>query len=132
MSLHYRSRVFGACLSVAAMLVAAPICAAPADFSFDVQEIGPQHSHIRVRLRQVNGPPVDGALVDIDAVVGPESAGVAAVPTMTQSFKQVRPGPGRGQYTIIIEPGMHVFALKISAEVPGETELVTADIIVSQ
>jgi len=118
---------FGASVS-AAMLIAAPICAAPQDFNFNVQEVGPQHSHIRIGLRALQGGPVVGAIVRIDAVVGPERVGK---PTMTQSFV-ARPGPGPGQYTIVIEPGMQVFELKVTAEVPGETALVTADLPVSQ
>jgi hypothetical protein len=116
-----------ACLNIVAMLVAGPISAAPSDYSLDVQEIGPQHSHITVSLRNIaqGNKPVDGAIVSIDAVVGPE---VLGAPTMTQSFV-ARPGPGTGRYTIIPEPGMKPFELLISAEVPGETELVTADLL---
>jgi hypothetical protein len=130
MSLHRRSTVFGACLIADVMLVAGPISAAPSDYSLDVQEIGPQHSHITVRLRNIaqGNKPVDGAIVSIDAVVGPETLGV---PTMTQSFV-ARPGPGTGRYTIIPEPGMQAFELLISAEVAGETVPVTADLLLSQ
>jgi hypothetical protein len=112
------------------MLVPTPINAAPADYAFDVQEIGPQHSHITVRLRNTaqGNMPVDGAIVRIDAVVGPETVGAA---TMTQSFL-ARPGPGAGRYTIIPEVSLQVFELLISAEVPGEAEPATADILLSQ
>jgi hypothetical protein len=130
MSVQSRSTVFGACLIAAVILVAGPIRAAPTDFAFDVVEIGPHDSHITVRLRNIltGGAPIDGATVRIDANVGPESAGA---PTMFESFV-ARPGPGTGRYTIIIEPGMHVFGLAISADVLGEVEQVTADIPVSQ
>jgi hypothetical protein len=130
MSLHRRSTVFGACLIAGVMLVAGPISAAPLDYSLDVQEIGPQHSHITVRLRNTahGNKPIDGAIVSIDAVEGPETLGA---PTMTQSFV-ARPGPGTGRYTIIPEPGMQPFELLISAEVPGETEPVTADLLLSK
>jgi hypothetical protein len=130
MSLHHRRTVFAACLIAGMMLVAGPIGAAPSDYALDVQEVGPQHSHITVRLRNTaqGNMPVDGAIVSIDAVVGPETLGA---PTMTQSFV-ARPGPGTGRYTIIPEPGMQPFELLISAEVPGETEPVTADITVPQ
>jgi hypothetical protein len=43
-----------------------------------------------------------------------------------------KPGPGKGRYTIVVEPGMQIFEVGISAEVPGETEPVTAVIPVSQ
>jgi hypothetical protein len=130
MTLHHRSTIFRACVILTAMLVATPISAAPTDYTFDVQEIGPQHSHITVRLRNTSegNKPVDGAIVSIDAIVGPETLGA---PTMTQSFV-ARPGPGTGRYTIIPEPGMQPFELLISAEVPGETEPVTADLLLSQ
>jgi hypothetical protein len=119
-----------ACVNIVAMLIAGPISAAPSDYLLDVQEIGPQHSHITVRLRNIaqGSKPVDGAIVSIDAVVGPETLGI---PTMTQSFI-ARPGPGTGRYTIIPEPGMQAFELLISAEVPGETVPVTADLLLSQ
>ena len=95
-----------------------------------MQEIGPHYSHIAVRLRNTahGNQPVDGAIVSIGAVVGPETLGA---PTMTEFFI-ARPGPGTGRYTIIIEPGMTVFTLQISAEVPGETAPVTANLSVSQ
>jgi hypothetical protein len=130
MSLHHRGTAFGAPLTVAAMLVATSVNAAPTDYIFDVQEIGPQHSHLTVRLRNTahGNQPVDGAIVSIGAVVGPETLGR---PTMTEDFL-ARPGPGTGRYTIIIEPGMTVFELQISAEVPGETQPVTADILLPQ
>ena len=133
MSLHHKSTAFGACLTATAMLVATSISAAPTDYTFDVQEIGPQHSHITVRLLKVNpagngGQPIDAAILSIDAVVGPETLGA---PTMTQSFI-ARPGPGKGRYTIIPEIGLQVFELLISAEVPGETVPVTADILLPQ
>jgi hypothetical protein len=130
MSVHFRNSIFGACLTAAALLAATPISAAPLDYAVDVQEIGPQHSHVTVRLRNVarGNQPVDGAIVSIDAVVGPETLGA---PTMTQSFV-ARPGPGTGRYTIIPEPGMQPFELLILAEVPGETEPVAADLLLSQ
>ena len=73
MSLHRRSIVFGACLIADVMLVAGPISAAPLDYLLDVQEIGPQHSHITVRLRNIaqGNKPVDGTILSIDAVEGP-------------------------------------------------------------
>ena len=133
MTLHHTATIFRAGVVLATMLVATPISAAPTDYTFDVQEIGPQHSHITVRLLKVNpagngGQPIDAAILSIDAVVGPETLGA---PTMTQSFI-ARPGPGKGRYTIIPEIGLQVFELLISAEVPGETEPVTADILLPQ
>ena len=130
MSVHFGNSIFGACVTAAALLAATPISAAPLDYTFDVQEIGPQHSHVTVRLRNTaqGNKPVDGAIVSIDAVVGPETLGA---PTMTQSFV-ARPGPGTGRYTIIPEIGMQPFELLISAEVPGETLPVTADLHLSQ
>ena len=87
MSVHHRSTTVGACVIAASMLSAAPICAAPADYIFDVQEIGPQHSHITIRLRNVNPAgnggqpvPVSDATIMIDAIVGPETF---KAPTMT-------------------------------------------------
>jgi hypothetical protein len=121
---HHRTILFGACVNVAAMLVAIPIWAAPTDYAFDVLEIGPQHSHITVRLRNVlnGGQPIVGAVVRINADLGPATGNA---PTMTEFFV-ARPGPGVGRYTIIPEPGMQVFRLNIGADVAGETEQVTA------
>jgi hypothetical protein len=124
--------MFGACLLAAAMLFAAPINAAPTDYIFDVQEIGPHHSHVTVRLRNVNPAgnggqpvPVAGATVMIGAHESPETE---SAETMVEQFL-ARPGPGNGRYTIIIEPGMTVYQLSILADVPGEAPgSVTAEI----
>lgn len=118
LSVHQRRTVFGACVVAAAMLSAAPISAAPTDYTFDVQEIGPHHSHITVRLRNTSqgNKPVDGANVFIGAHASPETE---SAETMVEQFL-ARPGPGTGRYTIIIEPGLTVYSLSISADVPGE------------
>lgn len=126
---HHRTILFGACVNVAAMLVPPPISAAPTDYIFDVQEIGPQHSHITVRLRNVNpavnGQPVAGATVMIGAHMSPATE---RAETMIEQFL-ARPGPGTGRYTVVIEPGMTVYRLSISADVPGELPgSVTAEI----
>jgi len=121
------------------MLVAAPVSAAPSDYAFDVQEIGPQQSHITVRLRNLRGNGNGGPPVDLDGAIcilgqvpqdglcttaklGPKNA---SSPTMDGFNVVARPGNGKGRYTIIIEPGMQVFELFISANVPGETDPVT-------
>jgi hypothetical protein len=121
MTLHHKRPLFRAYITLTAVLVATPISAAPTDYVFDVQEIGPHHSHITVRLRNVNpagngGQPVSGATVMIGAHVSPETE---AAETMVEQFL-ARPGPGAGRYTVIIEPGMTVYQLSITADVPGE------------
>jgi hypothetical protein len=129
MSVHHSNTVFGACLIATAMVVAAPICAAPSDFRLDVVEIGPNDSHATVHLsRVINGAPVADAIVQIDVVEGPQSAGT---PTMTQHFI-ARPGSRSGDFQVIIEPGMQVFQLQILAEVAGEVEMIGNNIDVSQ
>jgi hypothetical protein len=126
MNLHNRSNVFGACLIAAAMLVAAPVRAAPTDYRFDLVEVGPNNSHVTIRLLKVLGLiPVVNALVSIGAVVGPQGTGM---PTMTQAFI-ARPASRPGDYTIVIEPGMEVFELQIAAEVAGELEIVPANVL---
>lgn len=128
MSVHFRNSIFGTCVvAAAALLIAVPIRAAPQDYTFDVQEIGPQHSHITVRLRNTaqGNKPVDDANVMIGAHASPATENAE---TMIEQFL-ARPGPGTGRYTIIIEPGMIVYQLSISADVPGEAPgSVTAEI----
>lgn len=127
MTLPHRSTIFRACVVLTAMLVATPISAAPTDYTFDVQEIGPQHSHITVRLRNTSqgNKPVDGANVFIGAHASPTTE---SAETMVEQFLAT-PGPGTGRYTIIIEPGVTVYQLSISADVAGEAPgSVTAEI----
>jgi hypothetical protein len=121
MTLHHRSALFRTYIILTAVLFATPISAAPSDYIFDVQEIGPHHSHITVRLRNVNpagngGQPVSDATVMIGAHVSPETE---AAETMVEQFL-ARPGPGAGRFTIIVEPGLTVYQLSIIADVPGE------------
>ena len=109
------------------MLFTTFLWAAPTDYTFDVQEIGPHHSHITVRLRNTSqgNKPIDGANVMIGAHVSPETE---AAETMVEQFL-ARPGPGTGRYTIIVEPGLTVYRLSIIADVPGEVAgSVTAEI----
>jgi hypothetical protein len=138
MSVCRRATVFWASIAAAGVLVANPISAAPTDFTFDVQEIGPQHSHIAIRLRDTShgNKPVDGAMCTfnpgandipqpglcVTATVGFEAASGKSSYTVL-----ARPGPGTGRYTFIVSPGLIPLALSITAEVaadlPGQTEL---------
>jgi hypothetical protein len=136
MTLHHRSTILQAGVVLIAMLVVGPIRAAPADFTFDVQEIGPQHSHIVIRLRDTShgNKPVDGAFCTLNPTDEPQpglcvfaTVGFEAVAGTMPHRVLARPGPGTGRYTFILgDPGMVPLSLGISAEVPGETETLTS------
>lgn len=126
-----------ACLNSLAMLVSDPVGAAPADFTFDVQEIGPQHSHIAIRLRDTShgNKPVDGAFCTAVSPPQPGLCVTVAVGFETVSgnmdyFTVATPGPGTGRYTFIMGDPMVPRSLTISAEVPtqvpSQTETLTS------
>jgi len=113
-----RSAIFGACLSVTATLSVAPACADPSDYSFEVTGVG--ESIVIVSLKnKLNRQLVPGASIDCAAYVGPQD-----VVTMTEPML-ANPGPKKGEYVLIAEPGMSFFDVDLVAEVPGETQPVT-------
>jgi hypothetical protein len=120
MSLLHKSTVIGACVIATATMFIAPVCAAPADYGFELAAVGPDQGIVTIRLKNnLKGQLVPNALIDCAAYVGPNG-----VTTMTEVMV-ANPGPKPGEYILIAEPGMSVFDVDLFAQVPGEAQLVT-------
>jgi hypothetical protein len=118
MTLLQRSTIFAACLSAAATLFVAPVCANPEDYSFEL--VGVDQSIAIVSLKnKITKELVPGASIDCAAYVGPQD-----VVTMTEPML-ASPGAKKGEYVLVGEPGLYFFDVDLAAEVPGETQLVT-------
>ncbi len=144
MSLHRRRTVFGACLIVTATLLAAPVCANPADYRLELVRVGPGKSNVTIRLLRVKPTsiaPAPSAFAPgvgdsnredegvTDAVIrGAALMGQMGTPMMTVPMRGV-PAAKPGYYTFKVEPGMEVFELEIEAAVPGESETVGAKLV---
>src|SRR5260370_29066089 len=96
MSLLHRSTVFGACVITTATILIAPVCADPADYSFEVKSVGPDQGIVTIRLKNnPKGQLVPNALIDCAAYVGPKG-----VTTMTEAMI-ANPGRNPAEHILI-------------------------------
>ena len=118
-----KSTVLLTCLMAIAPLFIAPGYAKPDDYSFEVGALSPSGSIVTMRLKNnAKGQLVPDAYVDCAADVGPQD-----VTTMTEAMI-AQPGLNKGEYVLVLEPGMQLFDVDLVAQVPGETEPVTGKI----
>ena len=127
MSIHIITRALaGSCLIAAVALHAGPVCAAAADYHFEVAGVkpaGPGKSDVTLRLlHTADKKPVNDAVIfEVSADMGPDG-----MPTMKAPAKAM-PASQPGLYIIEVEPGMAGnWALQVAAKVQGETETVRA------
>lgn len=127
MSLHRTPRALaGAVFIATAVLVAAPVRAAPADYRFEVvqvQSAGPGKSNVTLRLVHVpdKKPVSDAVIFQSTADMGPDG-----MPTMTAPVKAM-PAPQPGLYIFQIGPGVAGnWELQLAAKVQGEAATVRA------
>jgi hypothetical protein len=117
-TLLQRSAILGACVSVSATLVVAPAYADPNNYSFELA--GADQSIVIISLKNtLSTLLVPDASIDCTADVGPQDVTTMTVPMLAH------PGTKKGEYVLVGEPGMKFFDVDLVAEVPGETQLVT-------
>jgi hypothetical protein len=127
MSLRHTTRALaGAAFIATAVLPAAPVRAAPADYRFEIVQVQPAgsgKSNITLRLVHVpdKKPVSDAVIFQSTADMRPDG-----MPTMTAPVKAM-PAPQPGVYLFQVEAGMAGnWALQVAAKVQGETETVRA------
>jgi hypothetical protein len=97
-----------------------PIHAKPDDYSFELVGSNSDQSVVTIRLKnKLKNQLVPDALIDCAVDVGPQD-----VTTMTEPM-HAQPGLKKGEYVLILEPGMQAFDVDFVAEVPGEIQAVT-------
>jgi hypothetical protein len=121
MTLLRRNTVFAVCAITTATLSITPTHAKPDDYSFELAKTSGDIVTIRLK-NEVSNELVPGALIDCAVDVGPQD-----VTTMTEPMF-AQPGLKKGEYVLILEPGMQAFDVNLVAEVPGENQAVTGTI----
>ena len=93
------------------MLFRSPINAKPDDYSFELAALNSDQSIVTIRLKnKLKNQLVPDALIDCAADVGAQG-----VTTMTEPML-AQPGLKKGEYVLILEPGMQAFDLDLFAD----------------